>query len=64
MPIYMRFKDFSGSKGRFREVIKLQAVKLPKPWAETAPNRLILLDPGSMPWAAQPKEAENRVEIP
>ena len=39
------------------QVVKLQAVKLPRSLAETAPDRLILLHPGSMPWAAQPKEA-------
>eukprot|EP00438_Fugacium_kawagutii_P019639 Skav232812 [mRNA] locus=scaffold614:548421:549628:- [translate_table: standard] len=40
-------------------VIKLQVVKLPRSWAETAPDRLILLHPGSMPWAAQPREARS-----
>ncbi|CAK9107599.1 unnamed protein product [Durusdinium trenchii] len=43
-------------------VVKMEAVKLPRSWAETAPDRLVLLHPGSMPWAAQPKEVLSELE--
>eukprot|EP00434_Breviolum_minutum_P033856 symbB.v1.2.029955.t1/scaffold3326.1/size58984/8 len=43
-------------------VVRMEAVKLPRSWAETAPERLILLHPGSMPWAQQPKEVLSELE--
>lgn len=62
--LFFRVTSISELSGNDRlRVIKLQVVKLPRSWAETAPDRLILLHPSSMPWAAQPKEVLSELEV-